>query len=72
MLGDAVMATRQVSRAGQVDAQVTLENGRTETALGIQEKFHAAAVEALAGRDDETDWIWSNGRGCSMRSVARM
>jgi proteasome accessory factor A len=57
MLGDAVMATRQVSRAGQVDAQVTLENGRTETALGIQEKFHAAAVEALAGRDDETDWI---------------
>jgi proteasome accessory factor A len=57
MLGDAVMATRQVSRAGKVDAQVTLENGRTETALGIQEKFHAAAVEALAGRDDETDWI---------------
>jgi proteasome accessory factor A len=57
MLGDAVMATRQVSRAGKVDALVTLENGRTETALGIQEKFHAAAVEALAGRDDETDWI---------------
>jgi hypothetical protein len=57
MLGDAVMATRQVSRAGKVDALVALENGRTETALGIQEKFHAAAVEALAGRDDETDWI---------------
>jgi proteasome accessory factor A len=57
MLSDAVMATRLVSRAGQVDALVTLENGRTETAIGIQEKFHAAAVEALAGRDDETDWI---------------
>ena len=34
-----------------------LINARSETAIGIQEKFHAAAVEALAGRDDETDWI---------------
>ena len=57
LLADAVMATRQISRAGQVDAMVTLENGRTETAIGIQEKFHAAAVESLAGRDDETDWL---------------
>lgn len=57
ILSDAVMATREVSRAGRIDASVTLENGRSETAMGIQEKFHAAAVEALAGRDDETDWI---------------
>jgi proteasome accessory factor A len=57
MLADAVMATREVSRAGRVDAPVMLESGRSETALGIQEKFHAAAVEALAGRDEETDWL---------------
>ncbi len=57
ILADAVMATREVSRSGRIDASVTLENGRTESALGIQEKFHAAAVEALAGRDEETDWL---------------
>jgi hypothetical protein len=63
LLADAVLATRAVSRSGRVDAPVTLEDGRSETALGIQEKFHAAAVEALAGRDEETDslladWAW--------------
>jgi proteasome accessory factor A len=57
LLADAVMATREVSRSGRIDTSVTLENGRSETALGVQEKFHAAAVEALAGRDEETDWI---------------
>jgi proteasome accessory factor A len=57
LLQDAVYATRAVSRAGRADARVTLYDGRGETALGIQEKFHAAAVEALAGRDEETDWV---------------
>src|SRR5678816_2597976 len=36
LLADAVMATREVSRGGRVDALVTLENGRSETAMGIQ------------------------------------
>ncbi len=57
LLQDPVFSTRAVSRAGRTDARVTLYDGRTETALGIQEKFHAAAVEALAGRDEETDWV---------------
>ncbi len=57
MLEDAVMATRTISRAGRADAPVALESGRGETALGVQEKFHATAVEVLAGRDEETDWI---------------
>ena len=57
LLQDAVFATRSVSREGRADAPVILYDGRAETALGIQEKFHAAAVEALAGRDEETDWV---------------
>jgi proteasome accessory factor A len=57
LLQDAVYATRAVSRSGRADARVTLYDGRGETALGIQEKFHAASVEALAGRDEETDWV---------------
>ena len=55
-LQDAVLATRSVSRACRADAPVPLENGGTETALGIQEKFLDAA-RRLAGRDEETDWL---------------
>jgi proteasome accessory factor A len=60
LLQDAVFATRSVSRSGRPDSPVTLYDGRGETALGIQEKFHAAAVEALVGRDEETDWVLEN------------
>jgi len=55
-LQDAVLATRSISRACRVDAPVPLESGRTETALGIQERFLDAAGK-LAGRDEETDWL---------------
>ena len=57
LLQDAVVATRSVSHAGRVDALVQLEDSRDETAMGIQEKFLAAATECLAGRDEETEWI---------------
>ncbi len=56
-LDDAVMATRLVSRSCRADAPVALVGGGAETALGIQEKFHASATEAFAGRDEETDWL---------------
>lgn len=62
LLEDAVIATRFVSHAGRADAPVQLDDKGEETALGIQEKFLAAATENLAGRDEETDWIieqWS-------------
>ncbi len=55
-LQDAVMATRMVSRACHVDAPVLREDGHPDTAMGIQEKFLAAA-QSLAGRDAETDWL---------------
>ncbi|MEQ1852765.1 MAG: proteasome accessory factor PafA2 family protein, partial [Chthoniobacteraceae bacterium] len=55
-LQDAVFATRSVSRACRADAPVVLEDGGEETALGVQERFLAAARQ-LAGRDEETDWL---------------
>src|SRR6266446_3362032 len=55
-LQDAVLTTRAVSRACRANAPVALDGGGRETALGIQEKFLAAA-QVLANRDAETDWL---------------
>ena len=55
-LQDAVLSTRMVSRACCADAPVLREDGHPDTAIGIQEKFLAAA-QSLAGRDAETDWL---------------
>ena len=53
-LQDAVLSTRMISRACSVDAAVLRADGYTDTAIGMQEKFLAAA-QSLAGRDAETD-----------------
>lgn len=55
-LQDAVLSTRMISRMCQVEAPVLRADGYTDTALGVQEKFLAAA-QSLAGRDAETDWL---------------
>ncbi len=55
-LQDAVISTRMVSRACCAEAPVLRADGHPDTALGIQEKFLAAA-QSLAGRDEETDWL---------------
>ncbi len=57
ILHDAVVATRQISHEGSGNAAVTLEDGRTRSALDIQDEFLAHAQQHLGGRDDETDWI---------------
>lgn len=62
VLNDAVMATRQISHACSGDAPVLLEDGRTRTALDIQDEFLAFAQKELGGRDDETDWILESWR----------
>jgi proteasome accessory factor A len=62
ILRDAVIATRQISHEGTGRGAVALEDGRTRSALDIQEEFHAHAKRHLSGRDAETDWIlnsWS-------------
>jgi len=55
-LEDPVLATRSVSRACSVDAVVPCDDGRTETAIGMQFRFLEAA-QIFAGRDEETDWL---------------
>ncbi len=62
ILEDAVLATRQISHAGNGRGEVLLEDGRTRDALDIQDEFHAHAARHLAGRDEETDWILESWR----------
>ena len=62
VLNDAVVATRQISHACSGDAPVLLEDGRTRTALDIQDEFLAFAQKELGGRDEETDWILESWR----------
>ncbi len=57
ILHDAVIATRLISHEGTGAAVVLLEDGRSRSALDIQDAFLAHAQEHLAGRDEETDWI---------------
>src|ERR1700722_10912975 len=57
ILLDAVLATRQISHEGTGHAVVQLDDGRTRSALDIQQEFLAHARRTLAGRDEETDWI---------------
>ncbi len=57
VLQDAVMATREISHEGTGGAAVSLEDGRTRSALDIQEDFLAHAQQHLGGVDEETDWV---------------
>lgn len=57
ILQDAVLATRMISHEGTGGAVVPLEDGRTRSALDIQDAFLAHAQEHLVGRDEETDWL---------------
>ena len=57
LLQDAVMATRQISHEGTGHAVVPLEDGRSRSALDIQETFLAHAQRHLGGADEETDWV---------------
>jgi proteasome accessory factor A len=62
VLHDAVIATRQISHEGTGQAVVQLEDGRSRSALNIQEEFLSHAIRNLKGRDEETDWLletWS-------------
>jgi hypothetical protein len=57
ILRDPVIATRQISHDCTPHASVQLDDGASRTALEIQWEFHRAAQQALAGSDDETDWL---------------
>lgn len=57
ILLDAVLATRQISHEGTGHAVVQLDDGRTRSALDIQQEFLDHARRTQGGRDEETDWI---------------
>jgi Pup amidohydrolase len=56
-LDQPVTAVKQVSRDQDLKATVRLKNGRTMTALDIQEQYYLEAEKQLAGSDPEADWI---------------
>lgn len=57
ILFDAVAAARQLSRGGDPLAVVELENGRMRAATDVQRAFLECAIEHLAGRDGDIDWV---------------
>ena len=56
-LADAVQSTREISRAPIGEWVARLTNGRTMSAIDVQERFLQLAQKYLGGMDDETDWI---------------
>lgn len=62
VLHDAVIATRQISHEGTGHAVVLLEDGRSRSALDIQEEFLVHAQKYLGGQNEETDWILDSWR----------
>ncbi len=56
-LADAVQSTRDISRAPIGDWVARLANGRTMSAIDVQERFLRLAQKYLGGKDDETDWV---------------
>jgi Pup amidohydrolase len=56
-LEQPVAAVKQLSRDADLKATVRQKNGRTMSALDIQELYYDAAQRILAGTDPETDWI---------------
>jgi proteasome accessory factor A len=54
---DPVQTLRAISRDPQQQWIVTLSNGKTLSALDIQEQFWEAAAKRYAGQDEETDWV---------------
>lgn len=54
---DPVETLRAISRDQSRSWQVTLETGKTLSALDVQEQYLDAAQRHYRGQDDETDWI---------------
>ena len=56
-IGEPVEALQAISRDQERQWLVTLESGKTISALDIQERFLAAAQQHCTGQDEETDWV---------------
>jgi proteasome accessory factor A len=69
-LEQPVTAVKQLSRDIDLKAVVRRQNGRTITALDIQEQYYRAAERTLAGLDEESDWVL-NEWGETLRLLAQ-
>ncbi|GKS57335.1 proteasome accessory factor PafA2 [Nitrospira sp.] len=56
-LSRPVEAVKQLSRDPDLKACVRCQDGRLLSGLDLQEHYLDAAVQSLAGQDDETDWV---------------
>ncbi|UVT21571.1 MAG: proteasome accessory factor PafA2 family protein [Nitrospira sp.] len=56
-LDQPVVALKQVSRDPDLKALVRTKEGRTLSALAIQERYYEAASRELTGSDEESDWL---------------
>jgi proteasome accessory factor A len=56
-LADPVEALQEISQDPTREWIVTLESGKTLSALDIQEEYLAAAQRHCQGQDEETDWV---------------
>jgi Pup amidohydrolase len=56
-LEQPVVAVKQLSRDPDLKAVARMKNGRTLSALEIQERYYEAASQRLSGSDEESDWL---------------
>ncbi len=56
-IGDPVEALHDISRDQERQWLVTLDSGKTISALDIQEQFLDAVQQHYKGQDEETDWV---------------
>jgi proteasome accessory factor A len=56
-LEDSVSALKMVSRDPSREWLVTLESGKTLSAIDVQERYLEAARRHCKGQDEETDWV---------------
>ena len=56
-LAQPVAAVKQISRDPDLKTLVRLTDGRTLSALDVQEQYCDAATHVLAGTDEDVDWI---------------
>ncbi|MGC4099683.1 MAG: proteasome accessory factor PafA2 family protein [Nitrospira sp.] len=57
-----VAAVKQVSRDADLNTTVRLKDGRSLSAVDIQESYWEAARRTLAGSDEESDWVLNEWR----------
>ena len=56
-LEDSVAAIKQISRDPDLKQVVRRASGKSLSGLEVQAEYYAAAIKALSGEDEETDWV---------------